>query len=182
MSTNRGIGLIDPAVRPGRNPSASRLETTDRLVRGITGSGSMRVSYRLGKIKISQTSAAAKKKPFDLDPAITGLDLRLMTYMTDTTAFVSLRGAGKVVQCGTGWTLSTTTYCLTMTASKLIYLKFSRANASVTIESADSATVAFVTPDDYTYRPLWYIPVVDTAIDIANCIDLRDSYFIDGIS
>jgi hypothetical protein len=53
MSTNRGITPVDPAVRPGRNPSASRLETTDRLVRGITGAGSTRVSYRLGKIKIT---------------------------------------------------------------------------------------------------------------------------------
>lgn len=53
MSTNRGIGLVDPVIRPGRNPSASRMEKCDRMIRGISGVGSTRVSYRLGKIKIA---------------------------------------------------------------------------------------------------------------------------------
>lgn len=52
MSTNRGIGLVDPVIRPGRNPSASRMEKCDRMIRGISGVGFTRVSYRLGKIKI----------------------------------------------------------------------------------------------------------------------------------
>lgn len=61
MSTNRGIGLVDPVIRPGRNPSASRMETSDRLVRNIVGVGSTRVSYRNGKIAITGGAQAIKE-------------------------------------------------------------------------------------------------------------------------
>jgi hypothetical protein len=127
-------------------------------------------------------SAIITKKPFDLDPEISGLNLRLLVYGDGTTSsFVSLRGVPKNVTCGSGWTISGG-YCLTLSGSKLIYLKYSRASAGVSIESANSAAAAFVTPDDFTYRPLWFIAVADDAIDLENCIDLRDSYFVDGIS
>ena len=123
------------------------------------------------------------KKPFDVDPGMSGLNLRLLFYVP-TTSFVLLRGALQNVGCGTGWTLDSDNkaFCLTLSVSQLIYLKFSRVSASVTIEAAANEGAAFVTPDDFAYRPLWFVVVSNGAVDLDNTIDLRDSYFIDGIS
>lgn len=57
MSLTRGAPVVDPIVRPGRQPSASRMEMTDRLARGVVGVGSTRVSYRNGKIMIQGGSS-----------------------------------------------------------------------------------------------------------------------------
>ena len=54
MSNTNGLSsTVDPVIRPGRNPSASRLETSDRLIRNVKGAGRTRVSYRNGKIVIA---------------------------------------------------------------------------------------------------------------------------------
>lgn len=56
MSLNRGqAGIVDPVIRPGRNPSASRLEMTDKLARNIIGAGTTKVSYRNGRIVIGSS-------------------------------------------------------------------------------------------------------------------------------
>ena len=58
MSNSRGLSsTVDPVIRPGRMPSASRMEMSDRLVRNIVGVGATRVSYRNGKIVIAGGSA-----------------------------------------------------------------------------------------------------------------------------
>jgi thioredoxin reductase len=54
MSTDRGDPSMSAQVfRPGTQPSASRLEQTDRLVRNVYGIGQTRVSYRNNRIGIA---------------------------------------------------------------------------------------------------------------------------------
>lgn len=159
---------------------------TQRHLRGVQRSVSDLLITRdsiIEKVKSSSSPARSWKQPFDLDEDnITAGNLRILPRMTDTTPYVMLRGALKAVSCGTGFSLDGTTYCATLTSSVLVYLKYSRATAGVSIESAANAAAAFVTPDDYSYRPLWYIVVASGAIVLDDCVSLRESFVIEGIS
>ena len=77
MSNSRGLSsTVDPVIRPGRNPSASRMEMSDRLVRNVTGAGKTRVSYRNGKIVISAAGLDLSKFGFGL--SISGKKVSIM--------------------------------------------------------------------------------------------------------
>lgn len=161
--------------------------STQRHLRGMQRSVGDLMVHRdsiIEKPKSASTAAAGFKQMFDLAENLTGATVQLLVHTEDTKYAVALRGANKVVGCGSGWTLAGGIYSATLTASSLVYLKFSRATAAVTIETGTTPDASFVTPDDYNYRPLWFISVGGDplAIDRDNCVSLRESFIVDGIS
>jgi hypothetical protein len=135
------------------------------------------------QVLASQEPSKTTLKPFDISEDTTSTVLKLTTRLADTKPFTGLRGVVKEVSAGTGWAWSTPLFSATLTAATLIYLKYTRSTAAVSIEkTTDTAENVFITPDDYSYRPLWYIEWTGGAIDVENSIDLRESYIIEGIS
>jgi hypothetical protein len=162
------------------------IEGTDMA--GLLFRKPIEIPHREDALDIPRTIVVPTLRMFDIDDSFTDAVLTLYTRTVNTKYGVSLRGAAQTVACGSGWTLVGNNYQKTLTADTLVYLEYARETAAVTLKSLANPGVtpetAFVSPDDYAYRPLWYIVTAGDPLAIvrASCVDLRASYFVDGIS